>query len=156
MSFIAAAIILLVWAAFRVRIVPASTIRVIDGDSLMIAGVNCRLRGIDAPEWSQPQGPAATATMRQLIASDRKFIIVSHGRDVYRRHLITICRLAGLQSVNASMVRQGHAFATRPGVLWSAYGSMMIARLARRGMWDTAGLELPWNWRQSHPRKKAA
>ncbi|EDP63206.1 nuclease (SNase-like) protein [alpha proteobacterium BAL199] len=42
--------------------------RVLDGDTIDVAGVRVRLHGVAAPERSEPGGAEATAALRQIIA----------------------------------------------------------------------------------------
>lgn len=89
--------------------------RVIDGDTLDLAGERIRLVGIDAPERGQSCGPAACGTAATDVLAD----ILSAGpvrcasvnTDRYGR---TVARChAGRRDVNREMVRRGMAWAYR-------------------------------------------
>lgn len=126
--------------------------RVIDGDSLSVAGREIRLMGIDAPEGRQhctrggtdwACGDAARGHLHELIGgattmcrgeeSDR------HGR------LLAVCEARG-RNLNAAMVEDGLA------VSYGAYrAEESRARAARRGLW-ASDFERPRDWRDHHPR----
>ena len=91
----------------------AHVIRVIDGDSLRIEvrgiQVECRLLGIDAPEWNQPGGTEAKAFVEEWIADggtiDLEYDKKRYGK--YGRLLAWIWRDGHL--LQEDMVRTGHA-----------------------------------------------
>ena len=96
--------------------------RLVDGDTIEVAGQSVRLHGIDAPETGQSCddwngtpyscGALATETLRDLIAGGE---VACEGdeHDRYGR-LIAICRTGGLAGgldLNREMVRLGMAVA---------------------------------------------
>jgi len=94
--------------------------RVIDGDTIEIAGERIRLHGIDAPESKQTCtdadgkkwrcGQQATFALANLIGN-HWITCKGDKRDKYGR-LIAVC-FAGPHDLNAKMVRQGWALAYR-------------------------------------------
>ncbi len=126
--------------------------RVIDGDTIDVAGVRVRLEGIDAPESDQrcPRvwlgtwacGREATEHLARLLR-DRTVSCRSSGLDAYQR-MLGVCTVEGLE-INADMVRQGLAWA------FVKYSQSYVAveadaRAARRGIWQ--GNATPaWQWR---------
>ena len=127
--------------------------RVIDGDTLEIAGQRIRLYGIDAPESRQTCskhgqtyacGKEATAYLRQLIAGQ---IVRCAPRDQDRyKRIIAVCFTPDGINLNQTMVRAGQALAYR------RYASDYIpdettARTAQRGLWS-GEFTLPWQWRK--------
>src|SRR5699024_7119864 len=90
--------------------------RLVDGDTIEVAGQSVRLHGIDAPETAQqcfdgagrpfPCGRDATAALGALI-SGRDVTCTGHKHDRYGR-IIATCRAGGVE-LNAEMVRLGHA-----------------------------------------------
>lgn len=92
--------------------------RVIDGDTLEIAGERVRLEGIDAPEMAQSCakrlrgswacGKAAAAALERLLGNHR-IACANRGTDKYGR-MLGVCFL-GTRDINAWMVRQGFAWA---------------------------------------------
>lgn len=56
----------------------------VDGDTIRVGGERIRLRGIDTPELSEPEGLAAKQRLEELLRSGPMEIIL-HGRDVYDR-----------------------------------------------------------------------
>lgn len=88
----------------------------IDGDSLKVAGLEIRLKGIDAPElaqWCQNRvgrdyacGVEAKAWLRSRLRTGA-VICAIEGKDRYGR-LLGLCR-RGNELLNATMVREGKA-----------------------------------------------
>jgi endonuclease YncB( thermonuclease family) len=125
---------------------------VIDGDSLRVAGIELRLKGVDAPEMhqtcrrtGQPYrcGEAAREALVNLVS--RQIVecrIV--GRDRYQRALGR-CRTEG-RDIGARLVEGGVAV---------GYGDYereeAQARTRNAGLW-AGEFERPNAWRQGHPR----
>lgn len=59
-------------------------VRAVDGDTIRVGGERIRLRGIDTPELSELQGPAAKQRLEELLRSG-PIRIEPRGRDVYDR-----------------------------------------------------------------------
>lgn len=122
----------------------AQAVRVIDGDTLEVAGIVYRLHGIDAPEKRQrcnapdnttwPCGKAATDKLTSLI-SGQLAICLGNKRDRYRR-IIAVC-YQGYTNLNAEMVRTGHAWAYRRYSL-DYLPQEQEAQTCRRGIWQEA------------------
>lgn len=64
-------------------------VRAIDGDTIRVEGERIRLRGIDTPELSEFEGPAAKHRLEELLRNG-PIRIVPHGRDVYNRLLADV------------------------------------------------------------------
>lgn len=122
--------------------------RVVDGDSLEVAGENVRIKGIDAPELDQECnangaawacGQSAKRALTDLIGGDLVQCRVS-GRDKYRRYL-AICEVQG-KDIGKWMVTHGWAI---------SYGDYefdeAIARRSGFGIWQ-GEFDTPQNWRQ--------
>ena len=121
--------------------------RVVDGDSLEIAGRRLRLRGIDAPELGQSCRDDAKTVSCGRFARDHLRRLIGGApvdcqgweTDRYDR-LLVICKARGTD-LNAAMVRDGWAL---------AYGGYEAeeakARRAGRGLWAT-DFEAPADWR---------
>lgn len=129
-----------------------SAARVIDGDTIELAGEKLRLEGIDAPELAQtcalpsghsyPCGKEAARALTRLLAAG-PVTCIGEIRDDYGRLLAT-CHAGGV-NVNAEMVRSGHAFAFR------RYSQSYIreedqARGEKAGLFAGAA-EAPWDFR---------
>lgn len=92
--------------------------RVVDGDTIDVAGVRVRLEGIDAPETGQrcpgrsqgtwPAGRKATSALKSMI-NGQVVSCRSLGYGKYGR-MLGACR-TGSVDLNAEMVRRGHAWA---------------------------------------------
>ena len=130
------------------------TARVIDGDTLDIAGTRVRLEGIDAPEIAQrcgrrflgtwACGKGAARALRDL-TSGREVACERRGTDKYGR-MLGVCFADG-RDVNAEMVRQGFAWA------FVRYSDSYVAveakaRAAKAGIWQ--GKAQPaWDYRDN-------
>ena len=121
---------------------------VIDGDSLELAGVRIRLKGIDAPEIGQTCqgkdgafecGRAARSQLRKLVGASQ---ISCEGwqYDQYQR-LLAECR-AGLKSLNREMALSGWA------VSYGGYAAEeAAARKTKSGLWSGT-FDRPQEWRK--------
>lgn len=128
------------------------TVRVIDGDTLEMAGRRVRLRGMDAPEIAQTClragavvrcGEEAREALAGLVR-DREVACRASGLDRYGREL-AVCR-AGAIDIGGALVRRGLAV---------AYGGYQAeeraARAERVGLW-AGSFERPADYRKLHPR----
>jgi len=78
----------------------------IDGDTVRVGSERIRLRGIDTPELSEPEGQAAKQRLEELLRSG-PVQIKPHGRDVYDR-LVADVFLDG-QNVAEMLTQEGYA-----------------------------------------------
>lgn len=80
---------------------------VVDGDTLKLDDQRYRLWGIDAPEPSEPGGPASTQALRRIIAGQTLICDVldvdQYGRPVIR------CALPDGRDPACELIGQGHA-----------------------------------------------
>lgn len=128
--------------------------RVIDGDTLEIAGTTVRLHGIDAPEADQtcdgdgrpwPCGEWAGDELRRMIGGDT----VECARIDTDRYGRTVARCTvGRHDLGGVLVEAGAAFAYRRYSL-DYVAQERAAQSARRGLWDHggAGTAQPALWR---------
>ena len=127
--------------------------RVIDGDTIEIAGERIRLHGIDAPESKQTCtdadgkewrcGQDATFALANLI-QNHWITCKGDGRDRYGR-LIAVC-FVGPYDLNAMMVQRGWALAYR------RYSNEYVdeeadAKANKDGLWR-GEFVAPWEWRR--------
>ena len=129
--------------------------RVIDGDTLEIAGDRIRLHGIDAPESGQTCtadgklwhcGMEAASALAFKIA--RGWVTCQGGdRDRYGR-VIAICYAGGVggPELNAWLVSEGWALAYRRYSL-DYVDEEAVAQEAHRGIWRGEFVP-PWEWRR--------
>jgi endonuclease YncB( thermonuclease family) len=135
----------------------AGRARIVDGDTIEIAGTRIRLQGIDAPEWEQTCtdsrnrswscGRSAADELRahirgQELTCDRK------GYDRYKRAL-AVCHLPDGSDINAWMVRQGLALAYGFSGIYTSEET--DAQAARRGIWSGSFVP-PAQWRERQHR----
>ncbi|MEQ1681088.1 MAG: thermonuclease family protein [Nitrospira sp.] len=73
----------------EMKVLSTLQVRVVDGDTIRVGGERIRLRGIDTPEMSELQGPAAKQRLEQLLRGG-SIRIEPHGRDVYDRLLADV------------------------------------------------------------------
>ena len=129
--------------------------RIIDGDTIEIAGQRIRLYGIDAPEAAQrcvvdkspwPCGRNATLALSSMISTNW-VTCQERDKDRYGR-IVAVCNLAGAQGpdVNAMMVSQGWALAYRR-FSTDYVKHETAARRARKGVWRGDFIR-PWDWRK--------
>lgn len=124
-----------------------------DGDTLKLSdGRTVRLQGIDAPELSQPYGKESRALLAKLTRK-KKVLFLSHGKDRYGRTVAEI--FVGKKSVNKSMVGRGAAwwfrsFAPADNQLRRLEDN---ARKNRIGLWHSANVMAPWEWRKVGERR---
>ena len=133
--------------------------KVIDGDSLEVAGARIRLFGIDAPEAHQqcrdargmdyPCGRAATRALAALVGGQVSCTLVTHDR--YERNVAT-CTSNG-RDLGDAMVRAGHAidYARHSGGRYET--AERDARAAKRGIW-AGTFEEPEAWRRREMRQR--
>lgn len=132
--------------------------RIIDGDTIEIAGERIRLFGIDAPESRQqcrsgsglnyPCGRAATRALSAAIRGSRVSCTpVDHDR--FDRD-VAICT-AGGHDLGDVMVRSGHAIDYARYSQGRYVDAEREARAARRGLW-AGTFDQPDAWRRAHPR----
>lgn len=156
-GFIAVLVVLALAAGlawFRAEdIVLTGAARIVDGDTLVVAGRRVRLAGLDAPEMDQlclregrdyPCGIVARDALRTLLAG-REPSCAIEGRDRYGRDLGR-CSVAGAD-LGADLVRRGLA------VAYGAYTpEENAARAAGAGLW-AGSFTRPDAWRRTHPHE---
>jgi len=161
----AAASVLGIQSTARTATAPASAqegtvevVRVLDGDTVVVAGwkERVRLANIDAPEKShgygkpgQPFSVQASRWLERELQGKPGVTIRCVDSDRYGRKVCNFYR-AG-QHVNKEIVRSGLAWANTSNRRYlrdrSVLDAQREAEAARRGLWaDNKPVE-PWNWR---------
>lgn len=130
--------------------------RVIDGDTLHVAGERIRLIGLDACERGQHAtfanheidcGAWATEKMELLIGAGRQVRCEGSNRDRYER-ILAVC-YTGQRNLNLAMLRGGYAFLYRGSRQPNDYQrAEQEARDAKRGLWIFTQLVEPYSYRQ--------
>ena len=129
----------------------ADSLRVVDGDTIVLNGEKIRFSGIDTPELKQTCikgdekvfcGKIAKMLLIKKIGNETPECI-SEGKDAYKRTLAE-CFVKG-ESLSAFLVRSGYAFAYRK------YSKKFIedeefAKKNNAGMW-LMEFEFPWDFR---------
>ena len=130
----------------------ADSLRVVDGDTIVLNGEKIRFSGIDTPELKQTCmngdekvfcGKTAKMLLIKKIGNETPECI-SEGKDAYKRTLAE-CFVNG-ESLSAYLVRSGYAFAYRK------YSDKFIkdeefAKENKLGMW-TMTFHYPWDFRK--------
>ena len=132
--------------------------RVLDGDSLEVAGHSVRLHGIDAPERYQecrdgrgdsyPCGRAAAQALRDAIAA-RTVACTPFDHDRYERD-VARCSVDG-RDLSETQMRAGHALELSQYSRGRYAAAEREARAAKRGVW-AGTFEMPAEWRRKHVR----
>ena len=130
-----------------------NSIRIIDGDTIILNSEKIRFYGIDTPEMKQkckdrnglsyPCGEFATNELKKIISSGQLFC-KKRATDRYGRS-ISICYVNGVD-INSLMVKNGWALAYRK------YSRDYIdeekeAKDKKMGMWAGKFIA-PWRWRK--------
>ena len=130
----------------------ADSLRVVDGDTIVLNGEKIRFSGIDTPELKQTCmkdnekvfcGETAKILLIKKIGNKTPECI-SEGKDAYKRTLAE-CFVNG-ESLSAYLVRSGYAFAYRK------YSDKFIkdeefAKENKLGMWAMT-FQYPWDFRK--------
>ena len=131
----------------------ADSLRVVDGDTIVLNGEKIRFSGIDTPELKQTclkedQEVGCGVTAKKLLAkkiSNATIECISEGKDTYKRTLAE-CFVNG-ESLSKFLVQNGYAFAYRK------YSTKFIkdeefAKANKLGMWAMT-FQYPWDFRKS-------
>ena len=131
----------------------ADSLRVVDGDTIVLNGEKIRFTGIDTPELKQTclqgdQEVACGMSAKKLLVEkigNNTPECISEGKDVYKRTLAE-CFVNG-ESLSKFLVRSGYAFAYRK------YSTKFIedeefAKANKLGMWAMT-FQYPWDFRNS-------
>ena len=130
----------------------ADSLRVVDGDTIVLNGEQIRFSGIDTPELKQtclkdgqevPCGMTAKMLLVKKIGN-ATIECISEGKDNYKRTLAE-CFVNG-ESLSKFLVRSGYAFAYRK------YSTKFIkdeefAKVNKIGMWAMT-FQYPWDYRR--------
>ena len=130
----------------------ADSLRVVDGDTIVLNGEKIRFAGIDAPEYKQDCingdlliycGMFSKVLLTKKIGNETPKCI-SEGKDAYKRTLAE-CFING-ESLSGFLVRSGYAFAYRK------YSKKFIkdedfAKANKLGMWAMT-FQYPWDFRK--------
>ena len=131
----------------------ADSLRVVDGDTIVLNGEKIRFSGIDAPELKQT---CMNGDEKVFCGKTTKMLLIkkignkipeciSEGKDAYKRTLAE-CFVNG-ESLSTFLVRSGYAFAYRK------YSKKFIkdeefAKKNKIGMWSMQ-FQYPWKFRKS-------
>lgn len=140
----------------------AGVARVVDGDTLHVAGERIRLIGLDACEMGQPAtfanhqmncGAWAKEQMQLLIGATGQVRCESDGRDRYDRPL-GVC-FAGQRNLNLAMLRGGYAFLYGGNRQPADYrAAEQEARDAKRGLWIFTNVSDPYDYRNQQRERQ--
>ena len=130
-----------------------NSIRIIDGDTIILNSEKIRFYGIDTPEKKQkckdrnglsyPCGEFATNELKKIISSGQLFC-KKRATDRYGRS-ISICYVNGVD-INSLMVKNGWALAYRKYSM-DYIDEEKEAKDKKMGMWAGKFIA-PWRWRK--------
>jgi endonuclease YncB( thermonuclease family) len=133
--------------------------RVIDGDSLVVAGHTIRVFGIDAPEGRQDCrnkdgisyscGRVAARALTEMIGN-RAVTCTAVDHDQYERDVAT-CAVEG-RDLGEAMVRAGHALDYTRHSRGRYASAEREARETKRGIWQ-GQFDDPAEWRRQNNRR---
>ena len=144
--------------AFSKVLNASSSLKIIDGDTIILNSEKIRLYGIDTPEIKQTCtdnyghtyscGVRAKLELEKIIDS-RKVSCVKKTKDRYKRS-ISICYV-DQNDINSLMVKRGWALAYRK-YSKKYIKDEAIAKLNDAGMWS-GKFTAPWKWRRMKNKK---
>ena len=139
----------LLWSNFSF----ADSLRIVDGDTIVLNGEKIRFSGIDTPELKQTclqgdQKVSCGMSAKKLLVEkigNATPECISEGKDAYKRTLAE-CFVNG-ESLSKFLVRSGYAFAYRK------YSTKFIkdeefAKANKLGMWAMT-FQYPWDFRKA-------
>ena len=134
------------------------SIKIIDGDTIVLNSEKIRFYGIDTPEIKQTCtdnngqpyscGIKATLELKKIIGS-RKVSCIKKTKDRYKRS-ISICYVDG-NDISSLMVKKGWALAYRK-YSKKYVKEEVIAKSNKAGMWS-GDFIAPWKWRRLKNKK---
>ena len=144
--------------AFSKVLNASSSLKIIDGDTIILNSEKIRLYGIDTPEIKQTCtdkyghtylcGVKAKLELEKIIGS-RKVSCIKKTKDRYKRS-ISICYVDE-NDINSLMVKRGWALAYRK-YSKKYVKDEAIAKLNNAGMWSGKFIA-PWKWRRMKNKK---
>lgn len=135
-------------------------VKVIDGDSLIIAAKNqeleVRLYGIDCPEFGQPFSRKAINFVKQRLRG-REVQVDSYYRDRYGRLVAVVSE--GEKTINGLLVEEGLAWVypyfCKKNICQSWKIFQRRAKLKKKGLWKMDQPIPPWQWKKLKKMKQA-
>ena len=144
--------------AFSKVLNASSSLKIIDGDTIILNSEKIRFYGIDTPEIKQTCadkyghtylcGVKAKLELEKIIGS-RKVSCIKKTKDRYKRS-ISICYVDE-NDINSLMVKRGWALAYRK-YSKKYVKDEAIAKLNDAGMWSGRFM-VPWKWRRMKNKK---
>ena len=144
--------------AFSKVLNASSSLKIIDGDTIILNSEKIRFYGIDTPEINQTCtdnygytyscGVRAKLELEKIIGS-RKVSCIKKTKDRYKRS-ISICYVDEID-INSLMVKKGWALAYRK-YSKKYIKDEAIAKLNDAGMWSGEFIA-PWKWRRMKNKK---
>ena len=151
-------ILLINTLAFSKVLNASSSLKIIDGDTIILNSEKIRFYGIDTPEIKQTCtdkyghtylcGVKAKLELEKIIGS-KKVSCIKKTKDRYKRS-ISICYVDE-NDINSLMVKRGWALAYRK-YSKKYVKDEAIAKLNNAGMWSGKFIA-PWKWRRMKNKK---
>ena len=136
--------------------IKAETLKVIDGDTIVLNGEKIRFSGIDTPEMKQTCniddleifcGRLAKIILIEKIGNETPSCIREKKLDKYKR-ILAECFVNG-ESLSKFMVRNGYAFDYTRYSKKKYAKDEEYAKTNKLGIW-TMKFEYPWEWRKKN------
>ncbi|MGB9810829.1 MAG: thermonuclease family protein [Dictyoglomus turgidum] len=143
--------------------IPCKVTRIVDGDTFHCipisfisqakvhkdGTVSVRLRGVDAPEKTQPFGKDAQESLKELIGGETVLLDI---KDIDRYGRVVAYVFVRGVNVNLEQVKRGMAWAyteylDRPYAS-EFYEAEKQARKEKKGLWKQSNPIPPWEWRK--------
>lgn len=146
-------IIIIISDAFAGKTFSASVLKVIDGDSLLVATaqdtIEVRLYGVDCPEYDQSFSREAKSFVEKSVLG-KKVKIEPAYHDSYGRLVAVVVQ--GKKVLNKDLVQAGLAWVS-PKYCKKTFCSSWkegehIAHKEKRGLWHDEHPEPPWRWKR--------
>ena len=146
-------LVILILSLFSYNISFADSIKVVDGDTIVLNGEKIRFSGIDTPELKQTCmdkdqevlcGVLAKVLLIEKIGSKTPTCI-SEGKDMYKRTLAEC--FVDDESLSSFLVRSGYAFAYRK-YSKKFVGDEEFAKKNKLGLWSMK-FQFPWDFRKN-------
>ena len=134
----------------------SSSVKVIDGNTIILDKLKIRLQGIDAPEMNQNCVLKKNETIEQVcigykarnklikLINGKKVSCTNEGMDNHKT-ILSYCYVNGI-NLNKEMVRKGYAYSYKDYDTFFIL-DQLLAEYLKRGLWQER-FDPPWEYRK--------